>query len=945
MSQTAGVSTQHGPRRRGALLPALVIVTVLVLLFVLFTNIWTDKLWYDSLGFPQVFGTTFWSRVGLFAVFGLLMAAAVVGNTALAYRLRPTTRSGPMASELLERYRETMETRFVQVMIGLGVVTALLAGVSAASELTTFLAWRNATPFGERDPRFGLDVSFYVFAYPWWRFVISFAATLFAFSAIAAAVMHYVMGALRVAKNQRRRTSPKAQAHLSVLIGLTVLCFAVSAFFDRYAYQITTNRLLTGLSYTDDHARVNASLVVAVITALCAALFLANVWLRRWLLPLAALALTVVASVLLTMIYPAGVQGLEVNPNEPDKERPYIEQHIAATREAFGIDKAEISNYAVTNNANPAQLRTDADALPGIRLIDPAVVAPTFEQLQQVRGYYSFPSVLDVDRYQIDGRETDTVVAARELNLNGLQDKSWNNIRTTYTHGYGLVAAYGNQRDANGAPVWIDLQQQVGDYEKRIYFGEQHTDYSIVGGVPGQGNPLEIDSPNGGPGGSETRTTYDGKGGVPIGNWFDRVLYATRFADANILLSNRVNAGSKIIYNRTPQQRVQAAAPWLQIDSNAYPTIVDGRVVWVLDGYTTTNNYPNSRSISWQQTIADSQTPSGSQGRPDTQVNYLRNSVKATVDAYDGTVKLYAWDEADPILQTWRKVFPGSVSDKSTIPPALLEHLRYPDDQTKVQRQLLTRYHVTDPFAWFQGNDLWVLPTDPVSPGQQKERPYLLSIRLPGQQQPVYSQTSVFVPNQRENLGAYLAVNSEATSPDYGKLQILRMTAAEVRGPNQVYNDIRANNQIADRLRAFQQSSAAVIPGNLLSLPLAGGVLYAQPYYTQRGDSGPGSFPALQFVTVRFGEKTGVGDTLQQALDQVFGAAAPSTGERPGGSAPPPAPGQPQDLPAARQALQDADKAYAEAGTALRAGDLATYQQKNEEAAAAVRRAAAAMGN
>ncbi|OYN98903.1 UPF0182 family membrane protein [Enemella evansiae] len=945
MSQTAGVSTHNGPRRRGALLPALVIVTVLVLLFVLFTNIWTDKLWFDSLGFPQVFATTFWSRVGLFAVFGLLMAAAVVGNTALAYRLRPTTRSGPMASELLERYRETMETRFVQVMIGLGVVTALLAGVSAASELTTFLAWRNATPFGEVDPRFGLDVSFYVFAYPWWRFVISFAATLFAFSTIAAAVMHYVMGALRVARNERRRTSPKAQAHLSVLIGLTVLCFAVSAFFDRYAYQITTNRLLTGMSYTDDHARVNASLVVAVITALCAALFLANIWLQRWLLPLAALALTVVASVLLTMLYPAGVQGLEVNPNEPDKERPYIEQHIAATRDAYGIDNAEISNYAVTNNANPAQLRADADALPGIRLIDPAVVAPTFEQLQQVRGYYSFPSVLDVDRYQIDGRETDTVVAARELNLGGLQDRSWNNIRTTYTHGYGLVAAYGNQRDANGAPVWIDLQQQVGDYEKRIYFGEQHTDYSIVGGPAGS-TPLEIDSPNGGPGGSETRTTYTGKGGVPIGNWFDRVLYATRFADANILLSRRVNPESKIIYNRTPQERVQAAAPWLQIDSNAYPTIVDGRVQWVLDGYTTTNNYPNSRSISWQQTITDSQTPTGTQGRPDTQINYLRNSVKATVDAYDGTVKLYAWDEADPILQTWRKVFPGAVSDKSTIPPALLEHLRYPDDQVKVQRQLLTRYHVTDPFAWFQGNDLWVLPTDPVTPGAQKERPYLLSIRLPGQQQPTYSQTSVFVPNQRENLGAYLAVNSEATSPDYGKLQILRMTATEVRGPNQVYNDIRANNQIADRLRAFQQSSAAVIPGNLLSLPLAGGVLYAQPYYTQRGDAGPGSFPALQFVTVRFGEKTGVGDTLQQALDQVFGAAGASTGEQPeGGAPPPPGPGQPQDLPAARQALQDADRAYAEAGNALRSGDLATYQQKNEEAAAAVRRAASAMGN
>ncbi|NNG18874.1 UPF0182 family protein [Naumannella sp. ID2617S] len=928
-----------------------IVVTVLVLLFVLFTNIWTDKLWFDSLGFSQVFATTLWSRVGLFVVFGLLMAAAVVGNTALAYRMRPTTRSGPMASELLERYRETMETRLVQVMIGLGLVTALLAGATAATELSTFLAWRNRTPFGVTDPRFGLDLAFYVFDYPWWRFVVSFATTLFVFSTIAAAVMHYVMGALRVARTERRRTSGKAQAHLSVLAGLTVLCFAVNAFLDRYAYPITTNRLLTGLSYTDDHARVNASMVVAVITALCALLFLANAYLRRWMLPVAALVLSVVASVVLSMLYPAGVQALEVNPNEPDKERPYIQQHIAATRAAYGLDKAEVTDYQATNTATAGQLRTDANALPGIRLIDPAVVGPTFERLQQLRNYYSFPNVLDVDRYNLDGQETDTVVAVRELDLAGLPDKSWNNLRTSYTHGYGLVAAYGNRRQPGGEPDWLAKDMppvgKLSEMEPRIYFGEQHREYSIVG-APAGSVPLEIDTPTGGPDGQETKTTYNGKGGVPIGNWASRLMYATRFADANIVLSRRVNDQSRIIYDRTPKQRVQAAAPWLTVDSNAYPALVDGRILWIVDGYTTTNNYPNSRSVSLQQTTADTQTVQNNVGQTDTQVNYLRNSVKATVDAYDGTVKLYAWDEADPILKTWRKAFPGAVVDRSTIPPALLDHLRYPDDLFKVQRDLLTRYHVTDPLAWFQQNDLWVVPNDPVSQSNQKENPYLLSIRWPGDKDPVFSQTSSFVPRGRDNLAAYMAVNADASSPEFGRMRILRMEGPPIDGPSLSFNAMSTNEAVRSRLLPYQrdQGSAQAIYGNLLTLPLGGGMLYAQPIYTQRGNA-QGSYPVLTFVTVRFGEKVGIGETLQDALNQVFaGDAGASTGEQAGATTPgQPTGSRPQDLPAVRAALDEANRAYGAAGEALRRGDLATYQKKNDEAQAAVKRALESMGN
>ncbi|MDO5501278.1 MAG: UPF0182 family protein, partial [Propionibacteriaceae bacterium] len=407
MSATTRIPMESEPRRRGPLLPTLAVVSAVVLLFILFTSIWTDRLWFVSMDYGQVFTITFVTRVVLFLVVGLVMALAIVGNTALAYRLRPTTRPGPLASELLERYRDALESRFVQIMVGLGVVVALFSGVSGAARVGTYLAWANRTPFGVQDPHFGFDAGFYVFELPWWRWIVAMLTAMFVFSTIAAAIVHYVMGALRVAKGERRTTSRAAQVHLSVLIGLTVLTFAVSALLDRYGYQTTTNGLLTGISYTDAHARVNASLVVAIITAICALLFISNIFLRRWMIPVAALVLAVVSSVLLTMIYPAGVQAIEVNPNEPDKERPYIERHIAATRQAYGVDEAEITPYDAETQATAGQLRADAQALPGIRLIDPAVVAPTFDQLQQVRGFYSFPSVLDVDRYVIDGQETD----------------------------------------------------------------------------------------------------------------------------------------------------------------------------------------------------------------------------------------------------------------------------------------------------------------------------------------------------------------------------------------------------------------------------------------------------------------------------------------------------------------------------------------------------------
>jgi len=948
VSTTATVRPRF--HRRGALLPTLVVAAAVIVGYLIFTNIWTDRLWYQSIGFAQVFSTLLWTRLALFVVFGVLLAAAVVASSAIAYRLRPRIRHASTGSALIDRYREVLESRFVWLLIALGVVVGLFAGGAASSQAQTYLAWRNGTPFGIVDPKFGLDVGFFVFDYPWWRFVASFAFTLFLFAAAAAAVVHYVSGGLRLGQRGRGST-PAAQAHLSVLLGLAVVVKGVQYWFDQYGLSLSNSTgLFYGMTYTSANITTNAKMILAIIAGICALIFFANALLRRWAYPIVGLVLMVLSGLLLGVAYPAAYQALSVKPDEPDKERPYIQDHISATRAAYGVDNVEITDYAATTTATAGQLRSDAEALPGIRLIDPAVVPPAFEQLQQVRGYYSFSNVLDVDRYTIDNVQTDAVVAVREIDVAGLDQRNWNNVHTVFTHGYGLVAAYGN-RAANGEPEWIaqDIPPTgaLSEHEPRIYFGERQTDFALVGAKPG-GVSLELDTPGGGEGGAPQTYTYEGKGGVPVGSPINRLLYATKFVDANLLLSDRIDENTKIMYDRTPGQRVQNAAPWLTIDQDAYPAVVEGRVVWIVDAYTTSNFYPNSQRVSLRTATADSQSsglPAGLEAPSD--LNYMRNSVKAVVDAFDGSVKLYGWDEADPILQTWKKVFPGLVLDKTAIPADLLSHLRYPEDMFKVQRQILERYHVTDPGQWYAQNDLWQIPQSPVGNTGSKETPYFLSIKWPGDDEPVFSQTTVYTPNGRQNLAAYMAVNADASSPNYGHLRILRMSdSSQIDGPGQTANAMATNPIVAEALRPFlNQGSAGAINGNLLTLPVGGGLLYVQPIYTQRAGS-DGSYPALQFVVARFGQTIGIGTSLQQALDQVFaGDSGANTGENGGNTGnTPEQPAGEVDNPAALKAMQEANAAFGAADKALKSGDLAEYQKKIGEAQAAVARALKAMG-
>ena len=942
MSSRPRTSRTSASRTGSRLRWVLLALALLVGGFVLFSYLWTDWLWFRSVGMSQVFTTRLGTAVALFLVFGAVMAAAVGVNAWLALRSRPRVRAGS-GSAMLERSRELVEQRSRLATIVPAATLGVLGGLAGAGQTMTYLAWRHGTPFGFEDPWTKLDASFFVFDYPWWRFIAGFALVTVVASTAVAVSLHFVMGTLRammprvVGEGSAARPSRAApfssgaQTHLSILFGLCLLVWAAQQLLDRFGYAVSSGGLHTGVGYTDHQARMTARMVMVAVALLCAVMFFINARVRRWSLAGLSIVVMLVTSLVVSGIYPVAMQQIFVKPSEQDKERPYIEANLTATRHAYNLSGVKIEEgYTARTTVSAGQLRADAAALPAIRLMDPSRISPAFEHLQQVRGYYSFPGVLDVDRYSIDGKPTDTVIAAREVDITKI-DSSWNNLRTVYTHGYGLVGAYGSQSAENGEPVWlaggIPVKGPLPTHEPRIYFGEQASQWVVVGAGPGQA-PVEFDQPTGNQG-DASKNTYAGKGGVAIGNPLTRLAYATRFGDANLVLSNRVNENSRVLYDRQPIQRVRQVAPWLTWDKDTYPAVVNGRVVWIVDGYTTSSTFPNSQRTDLRAATSDavSDTMRMQQDKP---INYLRNSVKGVVDAYDGTVTLYAWDESEPILQTWLKVFPNVLKPKSAVPAELLQHLRYPQDMFKVQRDMMTRYHTTNPLTWVQGSDVWQVPDDPVSDKTGKEPPYYLSIKWPGDAQPVFSQTATFVPSGRQNLRAYMAVNADASSPDYGTIRVLQMDDAnQIAGPGQTMNAITTDPVVAERLRPFlNQGSASADYGNLMTLPLGGGLLYVLPIYTER-KVGEAGYPALQFVAVRFGEHVGIGSTLQEALDMVFGGdAGANTNETETKDPPAKKPPTSENEAQVTKLLNESDAAFKAAEAALKAGDLAEYQKQ-----------------
>jgi len=848
----------------------------------------------------------------------------------------------------------------------------LFAGAAAASQWQIYSLWHNRVPFGTKDAQFHLDIGFFVFTLPWLRFIVGFLTMVIVLALIAAAVTHYVYGGLQL-QSRGERTTTAARVHLSLLLAALVLVRAASYWLDRYSLTTKDSRLITGLTYTDQHAVMPTKAILAVAALMCAVLFVATIWTHSWRLPALGVGLLVVCAIAVGGIYPAVVQNFKVKPSEKSLEAPFIDRNIQATRAAYGLANADTTQYKASTTASRGQLRNDADTIPGVRLVDPSVVAPTFKQLQAVKSYYQFPDVLDVDRYTIDGKLRDTVIATRELDLNGLPagQRNWVNDHTVYTHGFGVVAAYGNQRGDDGQPVFY--QQNIppvgplGAFEPRIYFGESSPDYSIVGGPKG-GPQKELDYPDSSATGQQN-TTYTGQGGVSIGDFARRAAYAIKYRELKIMLSDTVNAQSRLLDHRTPRERVERVAPWLTLDGNAYPAVVQGRVQWILDGYTTSSHYPYSRLQSIDVSTSDSLTARSRsvQAIEAGQVNYIRNSVKATVDAYSGEVRLYAWDDQDPLLKAWSKTFPGTVQPLSAISGDLMSHLRYPEDLFKVQRSLMARYHVTDPGAFFGGQDYWTVPDDPTQEQRTvPQPPYYLSIAMPGQPAPSFSLTTTFMPQgDRPVLAGFMAVDANAGNADgkkragYGAMRLLELPRdTTVKGPGQVQNDIESSNIGSPRftqtlsqfltLNRTQQGSQITL-GNQLTLPVGGGLLYVEPIYVSAKTGS--SYPLSRAVVVAFGNQLAWSDTLGGALDGLFGgssgAVAGDTGS--GGSTtktpPPPAAGggtPAQQSAALKAALAGVQKAFTDGQDALKKGDFTAYGEAQKRLQSAIQDAVAA---
>jgi uncharacterized protein len=919
------------PRWPRYLLPVLGGLIAFVVVLVIIAGVWTDFLWYRSVHYETVFGVTYGTRWALFFIGGIFMALVTGVNAVIAFRLRPAYR--PVASQRpgVETYRLAVDPHR---RLLLGIVLALvglISGLSASGAWRTWLLFANQVPFGQKDPQFHLDISFFVFTYPFIRLVLGYLFAVVLLSLAMAVAVHALYGGLRL-QGRRVRATTGAQTQLFILVGAFVLLKGVAYWFDRYGIDFSQRgTVTTGASYTDVNAVLPAKTVLAVIAILCAILFFAGAVRRSALLPAVGFGLLVLSAILIGGVYPAIIQQFVVKPNELAKETPYIKREINSTRSAYAVNGARVIPYPGAPPVPPNQLANQVAGLDGLRLMDPAVLPRTFEQLQQVKGFYQFPSQLSVDRYQLLGGgqlPQDLVVAVRGMGGPPQGQGNWINTHLVYTHGFGFVAAKANAVGSGGDPAFVESDipphGQLGKFEPRVYFGQQENPYAIVGGPPGRRGGQELDYPVENAGG-QVNYTYRGDGGVPVGSPLNRLLYAIKFRELNILLSGAINSYSKILYDRQPLARVAKVAPFLTLDGNPYPVVANHRILWVVDGYTTTDLYPYSERISMPQATSTSQDPNGAvAGQLTGDINYLRNSVKAVVDAYTGAVTLYQWGPSDPLLRAWMNAFPDVIKPQHEIPGYLLPHLRYPQDEFEVQRQILAKYHVENPQSFYGGQNFWTVPNDPTgtgSAGNLNQPPYYLTMTMPGYHQPAFSLTTTLAQKARPNLAAYMAVESNPQS-GYGVIRILQLPqAAAILGPEQVQNAFESFTAASKELSLFRQGGSSVIPGNLIALPFAGGLLYEEPIYIQAaGGASTGSYPTLRRVFVYFDGQVGYGPSLQGALAQVF-TGLPSAGQ-----------GVPSGTGAGasalvRKYLQQAEQDYATAQSALRSGNLSGYAQ------------------
>ncbi|GGH59700.1 UPF0182 family membrane protein [Rothia aerolata] len=981
------------PKRKNTLTITIVIVAALVVAFVFATQVYTNVLWYNQLGYLNVFITENIYRIALFLVAGLISAAAVWVSMYFAYKhgeepAPPRPRANPfpgagqgqagnpqdpfaefqnMFNQNMERYRSTVDRARKTLMFIVPALVGIFVGMGITSQWETVALFFNGVDFGSQDPEFGKDLGFFMFSLPFWTMLMTLLNTIVVISGLAAVVMHYFYGGIKV-HDKGINTTRAFRRHAAVMLAIFLLLRGVTFWLNRYTATQDQSGSWAGAMYTDVNAIIPMQGILAIVSVLVAALFVVAAVTNKWRLPMIGTAVMVIAAVVAGGIYPWIVQRFQVVPNEQASEAEYIQRNIDSTLAAYGLNNLETENYDATTATSSGALAGESETISNIRLLDPNVVSAAFSQLQQFRPYYQFGQTLAVDRYDIDGTTQDTVISARELNPAQNADSSWFNQHVVYTHGYGVIAAYGNQVEADGKPKFmqsgITATGEISeDYEPRIYFGQSSPDYSIVGGSEGD-EALELDRPaTAGDENSDAKYTFTGDGGPNVGNAFSRLAYAIKFQSSDLLLSDAIRPESQILYDRDPTQRVEKAAPYLTVDGNPYPAIVDNQVVWIVDAYTTSDRYPYSQASELESATVDSEVSAGATSAlPNEDVNYIRNSVKATVNAYDGSVTLYAWDDQDPLLQAWQGVFPNTVKSHSEMSAELIDHVRYPQDMFKVQREILNRYHVTDAGSFYAGDDVWATPNDPTTDTNTPLPPYYTSLKMPGQDEASFSLTTSWIPQQsdentRNVMYGFMAANGDAgtgkdgeISPDYGKLTMLELPRSSVvPGPGQAQNNFNSDTDVSTELNLLRQGASNVINGNLLTLPVGDGILYVQPVYVQ--SSGDAAYPTLRRVLVGFGEKVGFAPTLDEALNELFDgssgadtavdagvdAAAADSGADQGSSGS-------SDSASLKEALNEANRAMQDADQAMKDGDWAKYGEAQDRLQKALDDALAADG-
>jgi hypothetical protein len=912
-------------------------VAALILLFSLrgLAGFSTEYLWFDSLGQGDTWGSLLAAKVVPALVFTALFFAILFVNLVIADRLAPRFRamSAPTPEdELVTRYQETTARYRGRIRIGIALFFALIAGIGVSSQWRQWILFTNGGDFGIKDPEFNKDVGFYVFKLPFINFIIDWLFAGLVIVLLVTAVAHYLNGGIRF-QTPGQRATPQVKAHLSVILAVMALVKTAEYYFSRFELDLSDRGVVDGATYTDVKAQLPALNFLIFVSIIAALLFVWNIWRRGWVLPVIAVGLWAFVGIVVGTIYPAVIQNFKVEPNEFASERPYIRRNIRATRDAFNLADVTNRNFDF-KRADPTVVQGNLTTIDNARLWDPGIIQSTYQTLQGLQTYYKVNDV-DIDRYMVDGQIRQVLISARDVSSTDLPSQSWVNERLVYTHGYSAIASPSNQATDSGNPLFFlsDIPPDENGIElngksNEIYFGEGLNEYVIVGA-----KQAEFNYPREGRRNAETR--YDGKDGVDLSGWLRRAAFALRFSDPNILISGQITEESKILMVRNVRDRVEELAPFLDLDADPYPAIVDGKMLWILDGYTTSSNYPYSQSVSGIGGLSGD-------------FNYVRNSVKITVDAYEGTVKFYVIDEGDPMVQAYSSAFPDLFTPGSEMPDELREHLRYPEDLFRVQSNVYSNYHVTEPQRFYQGSERWLLSPDPnvvtsgferttattraqsssgrsaqITASTKRQDPYYLYIRLPNDDRESFLILQPFVPvskdNQQTRLISFMTAKSDPR--DYGKLEAFVMPQGRtVTGPVQVANNIQSEPVISEQLTLLSRGGSSVSFGNIQLIPVGESIVYIQPIFVQR--SGAQGFPQFTFVAVfTEGKDAVIASTVQKGLNQLFDLE-PTTPETP---ETPETPDQTDQTPS--DLLAQAAEKFAEADAALKAGNLGEYQE------------------